>query len=39
MIFCPECESRAIPLDKGNEKTKYKCVKPVCGKEFKPRKR
>jgi len=39
MIFCPSCDSRAIQLDKTNENSKYKCVKSVCGKEFKPRKK
>jgi len=37
MIFCPACDSRAVPMDKKNEKTKYKCVKPVCGREFRVR--
>jgi len=39
LIFCPACESRALPLDKYNEKTKYKCVKLICGKEFRVRKK
>ncbi len=35
MIFCPKCDSRALPIDKTKENTKYRCVRPVCGKEFK----
>lgn len=37
MIFCPECESRAIPLDKTKDNSKFKCTRGICGKEFKPR--
>ena len=37
MIFCPECDSRAIQMDKTNEKSKFKCTRTICGKEFKPR--
>jgi len=37
MIFCPACESRAVPLDKYDEDTKYRCSKEVCSKVFKPK--
>ncbi len=38
MIFCPACESRALPINKNNENTRYRCTKIRCSKEFKPRK-
>ena len=31
MIFCPECDSRALPT----VKDKFKCTRSVCGKVFK----
>jgi len=37
LIFCPECESRAIPMNKSEKDSKFKCVRPYCGKEFKPK--
>ncbi len=37
MIFCPKCESRALPKDKTKQNTKYVCTRAICGKEFKPR--
>jgi|GEM_PF-5592102 len=37
MIFCPACESRAVPINKDNEETKYRCLREICSKEFKPK--
>lgn len=31
MIFCPECDSRALR----DVKDKFKCTRSVCGKVFK----
>jgi len=35
MIFCPACESRAVPINK--EHTKYRCSREICSKKFKPK--
>ena len=37
MIFCPKCDSRALPKDMRDENSKYVCTRAVCGKEFKPK--
>jgi len=34
LIFCPECESRAIQIRENNLTITYRCTREVCGKEF-----
>lgn len=36
MNFCPDCGSRALPLDKSKENSKLKCTRLICSKVFRP---
>ena len=34
MIFCPQCDSRAVQIKENDITTKYRCTRVICAKEF-----